>query len=408
MPFDAEPSRVSQAVLPRSESIRKKRHRLRKTAGQILPRERVRNCGCHRHSDVVDIHRSDRGAHFVGVETCGSVWLCPVCSAKIAETRREEVAEAITGITGEGGSSYMLTLTMRHGLRDPLDFLKEQIVNGWRKVQNRRAYRAIKEEFGVVGTIRAIEVTHGKNGWHPHLHILFLFEGPLFKKDEANVQNALFTLWADVLDKAGGGYVSLDALDFRPATASDYVTKWGTDRELVKGQEKLGNGSRSPWQLLDAFSCGDKQAGALFREYAETFKGTRQLTWSKGLKARYGIGELDDLDAAKEATEADEQLPLDDGLKEGRIGTLDRGTFDAVVRLGLTADLLDAAHSKGWRGVTTLLSKHKLATYHDDSFAWKQPPKGGRPAHPKYYLNWNHKEFRESVETGAGRSRKTA
>lgn len=394
MPFDAEPLKVSQAVLPRSETMRQKRHRLRKTAGQVLPKERVRNCGCHRHSDTVDIHRSNTGAHYVGVETCGSVWLCPVCAAKIAETRRDEVAQAITGAAEEGGCAYMLTLTMRHDRQDRLDFLREQIVNGWRKVQNRRAYRAIKARYGVLGTIRAIEVTHGQNGWHPHLHILFVFDGPLFEKDVEDVQNSLFDLWVDVLAKSGGGFVSVDALDFRPATASDYVTKWGTDRELVKGQEKLGNGSRSPWQLLDDFSRGDRQAGALFREYAETFKGTRQLTWSKGLKARYGIGDIDDLEAAQDRTEADEQLPLDDGLKEGRIGTLDRGTFDAVVRLGLTADVLDAAHTSGWRGVTRLLSEHGLGTYYDESYAWKQPPSGGRPAHPKYYLNWNHEEFR--------------
>lgn len=403
MPFELqmqevspEPLRITQAVLPlsknRAETLRQKRHRLRRQAGLLMEGERVRRCGRCRHSDTVDIHRSKTGAHYVGLETCGSVWHCPVCAAKISETRRDEVARVIEGAQALGGSSYMLTLTMRHNRYDKIDFLREQIVNGWRKVQNRRAFRAIKQEYGVLGTIRAIEVTHGENGWHPHLHILFVFEGPLLERDVAHVEASLKDLWIDVLAKSGGGFVSVDALDFRPASASDYVTKWGADRELVKGQQKLGNNSRTPWQLLDDAKT-DTQAGALFREYADTFKGTRQLTWSKGLKAMFGVGEIDDEAIANERTESDEELPLDDGLKEGRILTLDRGTMDAIVRLKLTAEVLDAAHQGGTRGVNTLLASHGLGTYHDDSFAWKQPPKGGRPAHPRRYMNFTTEEL---------------
>lgn len=403
MPFDLQmqavepkPLRITQAVLPLSknkgETLRQKRHRLRRQAGLLLEGERVRRCGRCRHSDTVDIHRSKHGAHFVGLETCGSVWHCPVCAAKIAETRREEVAQMMDGVKEQGGETYMLTLTMRHNRHDKLSFLKEHIVNGWRKVQNRRAYRKIKQDFDLLGTVRALEVTHGANGWHPHLHILFAFEGPLLERDIVDVKNCLMALWIDVLEKNGGGFVSLNALDFRPATTSDYVAKWGADRELVKGQEKLGAGSRSPWQLLDDAKT-DPQAGALFREYADTFKGTRQLTWTHGLKAMFSIGELSDEDAAHVATETDEELPLDDGLKEGRILTLDKGTMDAIVRLKLTAEILDAAHKGGTRGVKDFLSNHGLGTYYDDSWSWKQPPKGGNPAHPKRYLNFTREEL---------------
>jgi hypothetical protein len=39
----------------------------------------------------------------------------------------------------------------------------------------------------------------------------------------------------------------------------------------------------------------------LFREYALAFKGARQLTWSRGLKARFGLDDVDDA----ELTEAE-------------------------------------------------------------------------------------------------------
>ena len=38
------------------------------------------------------------------------------------------------------------------------------------------------------------------------------------------------------------------------------------------------------------------QAAALFRHFAEVFKGKRQLHWSRGLKKRYAIGEKNDED----------------------------------------------------------------------------------------------------------------
>lgn len=358
-----------------SETIREKRHRLRRTSGYLLNGERVNGCGRKRHSQTVDLHRTAKGAHFVGVETCGSVWHCPVCAARIAEQRREEVAQAINGAQKAGGAAYMLTLTMRHNRRDKLAYLKSAIADGWRKAQNRRAYRTFKARFGVSGTIRAIEVTHGNaNGWHPHLHILFITKRAFDDDQVAEAQAILFELWSTVLTSMTDRYVALDALDFRPASTSDYVTKWGADRELVKGQQKEGKGSLSPWQLLEAFSRGNKRAGKLFEEYAATFKGARQLTWSKGLKARFGIGEISDEEAATAGTEtAQDTLPGTE-VKEGRIGVLDRKAFDAVVRQHLTARVLNVAHTDGWQGVLTFLQSHGIEAAMPESNEWRQPP----------------------------------
>lgn len=378
-----------------SETVREKRHSLRRVAGYLLPDERVKGCGCKRHSQTVDLVRSAKGAHFVGVETCGSVWHCPVCAARIAEKRRQEVAEAITGASEAGGAAYMLTLTIRHNRRDKLAYLKCAIADGWRKAQNRRAYRTFKAQHGVIGTIRAIEVTHGQsNGWHPHLHILFVTKNSFDEGEIAEVEQTLFDLWADVLSTLTGRYVALDALDFRPATTSDYVTKWGADRELVKGQQKEGSGSFSPWQLLAAFKSGNKRAGKLFQEYALAFKGAQQLTWSKGLKAHFDIGEVSDEQAAHDETEvAPDTLPLNSDLPEGRIGVLDRKAFDEVVRRSLTAQVLNIAHSDGWDGVQAFLNKNGITVQHTDSNQWRQPPEHSLPPHPKRYLKWDQKEF---------------
>lgn len=388
------PLESNASYVAAGNSIREKRHSLRRTAGYLLPNERVKGCGRKRHSQTVDLVRSVKGAHFVGVETCGSVWHCPVCAARIAEQRRLEVADAITGAAEAGGASYMLTLTMRHGRYDKLGYLKSAIADGWRKVQNRRSYRVFKAQHGVIGTIRAIEVTHGQaNGWHPHLHILFIVKQSFDGEDVTVVEQTLFELWTDVLTSLTGRYVALDALDFRPATASDYVTKWGADRELVKGQQKEGSGSLSPWQLLAAFKDGNKRAGKLFQEYAATFKGAQQLTWSKGLKAWFGIGEVSDEEVVSVHTEeAQDALPINE-LPEGRVGVLDRKAFDEICRQNLTAQVLNAAHALGWKGVMSYLETKRIAVAHPDSGSWAQPPDPCLPPHPKRYLVWNWGEF---------------
>ena len=45
--------------------------------------ERQRNCGVIPVGDRVEIRMKDGSAYYCGLETCGNVWLCPVCSAKI-------------------------------------------------------------------------------------------------------------------------------------------------------------------------------------------------------------------------------------------------------------------------------------------------------------------------------------
>ena len=41
-----------------------------------------------------------------------------------------------------------------------------------KKMREHRDYKHLRELFDVVGSIRALEVTHGNaNGWHPHLQV---------------------------------------------------------------------------------------------------------------------------------------------------------------------------------------------------------------------------------------------
>ncbi|MBW5466231.1 Rep protein, partial [Pseudomonas aeruginosa] len=68
------------------------------------------------------------------------------------------------------------TLTVTNGLGDDLTTLHVQIRNAWRRTTTGRAVKDFRKLLGIKCTIRALEVTHGQNGFQPHLHVLLFLE----------------------------------------------------------------------------------------------------------------------------------------------------------------------------------------------------------------------------------------
>ena len=176
--------------------------------------------------------------------------------------------------------------------------------------------RKVLAEMGIVGSVRALEVTHGRlspqnNGWHPHYHYLqFAGSGvDLARFDKTQMRHwevSLYLRWAASCVKAGLGMPSqMHGLKLDDGTkAAKYVSKmgleeskrWGLEDEMTKGHTKKAINGETPFDFLRAYQVNpsDKQAAALFKEFAETFKGKRQLFWSPGLKKRYAVAESTD------------------------------------------------------------------------------------------------------------------
>ena len=169
----------------------------------------------------------------------------------------------------------------------------------------------------MVGYITATEVTGGGfNGWHPHFHILMFFqcatEAEAIAKAETLRGPWLAGLKSEGLSGTGA------AFDVQGGSAAgNYITKWGAAEEVALGGKKKGRGDgRAPFQLLaDYADNDDKQAGALFAEYAKEFAGYRQLVWSPGLKALFCIEDIADAKAA-----ADEVRRADQSKAEAQVG----------------------------------------------------------------------------------------
>ena len=146
--------------------------------------------------------------------------------------------------------------------------------------------------------------------------------------------------------------------------AGDYVTKWGADRELTQGHMKRAKGGgRTPWQILEGILAGSKADIMLFRDYAEAFKGARQLTWSRGLRELYGLRDaVSDDDASLDDPE--ERAPV--------IGVLPIHVFRRVSDRGLSAGLLNQIEVRpSWSTVVIFLRDHGIDAY-------EPPPKSSR------------------------------
>lgn len=295
--FDETTGEILDGLPVDPRRFRWERFALKSVVNRLLPVSRTSKCMRWRipNQSLQILKSQEHGkAFYTGLEVCASVWACPVCAAKISERRRAELVTALALAKARSWDVFMLTLTVPHGLGDDLSALLDQIHKAWRSTSTSRAGQKLRKLLGIRGTVRALEVTHGVNGFHPHLHVLLFLDGG-FSTD--SVQHAFLPLWQQACQRAGLPCPS-DAHGCRVddgSYAAAYASKWGLESEMTKSHTKTGkNGSRTPWDFLRAVldkSEGWEQSAHLFRTYAKTFKGKRQLYWSNGLRALLALGE---------------------------------------------------------------------------------------------------------------------
>jgi len=219
-------------------------------------------------------------------------------------------------------------------------------------MRNRKGWRRWADQVGLQGSIRSLEVVYGQNGPHIHLHLLLF----LSFSEKPNASE-LTSYWKSASLAAGfpqreietAGFDS-HSVDLRDGNkAARYVSKWGLESELTKSHTKRGKaGSRTAFDLLDAYAAGDLEAGELFREHALAFKGKRQLVWSTGLRAKLG---LDD--------EKSDQELMDQPECATKLGEFDLWIWRKVHQNNLQADVLITCERLGWNEAEKLARNAK-------------------------------------------------
>ncbi|MFD2204671.1 protein rep [Kiloniella antarctica] len=339
-----------------------RRHALRRSSSALMRQERVSCCGQKTIGGFASLHHHQGQSHFGSVETCGSVWMCPVCAAKITQGRLTELDALLDSHRLVSGHAYMATLTIPHHRFQSCAELKQAVANAWRKVKTGKGWQTARDSNLWIGDIRALEITHGDNGWHPHLHILVFFDHHATDGQMLEFGEWLFETWAKSVERNGFGRCSRNAFRYDRVNdakgAAEYVGKWGVAMEMTKAHVKRSKNGRTPWQILTDYNeTGDERDAGLFQEYAIAFKGARQLTWSRAFKRR-NLSEIPSIRKRYLEGEelSDQELSEEPTMKETQTAFITRDLFKTISGKAMTADVLSAQERGGLDEVLTLLS----------------------------------------------------
>ncbi|MNW44034.1 Replication protein [compost metagenome] len=342
------------------------RYQMQSVAKHILPNNRVGICLRHQIERYggVDLykHRSTQKAFYGGLMVCGSVWVCPVCASKISERRRGELKTAFKGHLASGGYCTMVTLTFSHSVKDKLADLLLSLSKATQHFSRGKRYDNFRKEIGLIGSIRAFEITYGVNGWHPHIHLLLMHDKEIEGWDWVDMEDKLYNMWEGACAKNGLGTSREHGLKMHDAAeASTYIGKWGdlmdkrwgTDSEMTKANIKKGrSGSLTPFDFLRlVVEDGDLEYEEKFREYAAAVKGKSQLRWSRGLKDKFLIEDKTDEEVATEKVEEADLL-----------GVLDWQDWRYIVRNELRVKLLQEVEQHGYEMALHKIGIKKLST----------------------------------------------
>lgn len=339
------------------------RFALQSAAREILPKNRVAWCLRYVRAgqdDVRVMKNVESGkAFYKNLETCGRLWDCPVCAARIANVRRADLAEAFTNAEALGLMPVFGTFTLSHKKYDTCEAVLDALLAAYKRMKSGKSWSWFANGVGLVGDIRALETTHSDaNGWHAHIHAVFFVSPGDWSL--GYMEEFLKNRWQRMLEKFGA-YASAEhgviVMAGREAVA-DYLNKhgtgWSLEDELARSSSKSARNKKgaTPFGLLAKYlenrlKEGDKQSketrklAGLFREYSAAFKGKRHLQFSRGLREKLQMGrELEDVEIVESDTE-DAVL----------LASLSVPDWKVVLSANKRAELLDVAEKAGGEGV---------------------------------------------------------
>jgi hypothetical protein len=216
----------------------------------------------------------------------------------------------------------MITMTMPHEFGQPLADLLDLISNGFRSILSGRLWAGtperrvharpskrggmlpaytipakpgMRQKLGIAGTVRSLEVTHGPNGWHPHLHVLVFVRGEFDAARRAACEVYFRDRWRNYIVSQGYKAPSdLHGVKFERCYsgegAADYVCKTQEGHsvgiEMARADIKHARGEhRTPFQILASAAGYTSEADVrLWHEFERDTKARKCITWSNKLR----------------------------------------------------------------------------------------------------------------------------
>jgi len=318
-------------------------------------------------------------SHFAGTRTCGKIHLCPVCEAKIRRARAEEIDAACAAWEAAGHGVAMMTLTMRHYERQALGSIRKGHKHGlvaiqhdaWSMAFGRTSghmWQDLMLAYGIVGYVRAWEVTYGSNGWNPHFHVLLFLHRVLTDQQAAEFEHKARKRWIHAVESKGGYRPNDRGLKVDLPKAGDagqfgrYLMKnqdgkarfTALGKEIARGDAKTSRRGRMPFEIAEGAVDGVESDVKLWREYEPGSHGIRAIYWSNGMRALLGeLVQLDDREDGEVAAEEAAGIP---------IAEFPRRTWYryVITKRGRALKLIKAAELGGQASVRSLIESWGL------------------------------------------------
>lgn len=338
----------------------------------------------------VSLDNETQEAHYHGRLACGSVWICPNCGSRIGYERADELRTAVDNFyQSSTGSVVFVTFTVPHIRRYGLEKSLDGISKAYQGMGQSRVFKDLMRSFGSMGAVRSVEITYGKNGWHPHFHVVY-FLNDLSPEDFTSLQSLrmrLFAIWEKMVKKGQLGDPSFEAFDLQlvsrdsGAEIGAYVAggTWDISDEMSKGQFKtpldggltiqdIMEGAASyeltseQWSRLEEAKRADldsdeplitkeffghrarvanlshTQLIALFREYASVTKGRKQMFWSPGLRASLRL----------DVEKTDEELAQEADFDGEFLGIISGHDYMSLLNSSREVEFLESVEYIGW------------------------------------------------------------
>ena len=265
------------------------------------------------------------GIYYRGMQRCGSVWLCPDCMYKLMKARAIDLYNQLNAYKEAGKAILFLTFTLQHHKGDPLQDLHNKLLQAFNFANKHKSWIKVKK-LVPVEYLRTLEVLFGVNGWHPHLHCVFIGDPEI-----VNTINIFVDLFKKELSKQGllvnDHTVTMDRWNGKLDDMKDYLFKGMIEQELTSGSLKKSGKGKTFFELIDE---GNDPA---VDEYIKVMKGKRQYHHSRGFFKDIRV-------------RSDEEIIKDDRI-EKVLFTIPIEIYHDIIKKGIALHLLNEYQYKG-------------------------------------------------------------
>lgn len=263
-------------VFALKHSFKKNKIELKKAIGKKVSRVSycgIRSIGKQQPKHIIAVRGEKGGIFYRGMQRCGLVHFCPDCMYKIMKARAEELYKQLKAYRKKEKTTLFITFTIQHNASNRLADLYKTLQDAFNFANSSGSWKKEKQRLSIE-YLKTAEVLLGDNGWHPHLHTVFVGD-----KDIVSGIEIFIDLYKKRLSKLGlvvnEHTVVVEKWNGQLDEMTEYMFKGKLEEELTSGGLKKTGKGKTFFELIE-----DKNDKAI-DEYIKAIKGTHQYYMSR-------------------------------------------------------------------------------------------------------------------------------